>query len=81
MEKLSHIHAYPNCPACEQAGQWKAEAKLQAAAEMARALKALHDFPGWYTADDGLNSDQADAAYNATVDARIAWEKAGKEVS
>ena len=46
MEKLNHDHAYPNCPACEQVGQWKAEAKLvqqkaklEAAEEMAKTLE------------------------------------------
>ena len=29
MEKLNHDHAYSNCPACEQVGQWKVEAKLE----------------------------------------------------
>jgi len=84
MEKLSHAHPHPNCPACEQIGRWAAEEinrrKLEAAEGMAMALKALHEFADWYipTEDEDTDADAINAVYNATLDALLAWEKAGK---
>ena len=52
--------------------------KLEAAEGMAKTLKALHEFNGWYVPDGDEDPDAADDVYDATVDARIAWEQAGK---
>lgn len=69
MEKLKHNHPYPNCPACEQVGQWKAKIKLQAAEEMARAMKTICDLP-----EAIISKSIKEYAINAYA----AWEKRGE---
>ena len=81
MEKLNHDHAYPNCPACEQVGQWKAEAKLvqqkaklEAAEEMAKGLRWLRN------ENDRKKSpvELSNYAVRLINEMLTSWEKAGK---
>jgi len=79
MEKLSHAHPPPNCPACEEVGRLQAEdinrRKLEAADEMAASLSDAVENCETCRGERGPRKCARCLTFTKLL---AAWEKVGK---